>query len=644
MTNKNIKLGFTKSKAYGLCGVILTAALLAIMTPNVYADEVTNAQPATETVAPATTETSATETAAPATETAAPATETPATAAPANATIKATEETPTVEKTPTEVSKEGTTITVKNPEVDMHFNKTADGNGTGKYVNFKVEYKNIQFPDSMPINQGDQVVFTMPKEVSFRTNFDFDVKNPANETIGHAQTSIEKGTVTTTFNNYFTEHPLNKEMAMSFDAKWTEAVTSGEITRPNFDGTVKEVKVDPEAELDPGTEKFSKWGSQAEEDPQVLRWTFRLNLSKQKLENLIVKDRWSSNQEYVDGSMEAFFVDDAKTWKNYTPAKDYLESFHVLNGGFDLKMKTFDRILYVNYRTRLKTAVKESTDPINAVWATNGSEDPLANNYRAHIALVGGKGRASGEAEEIPTPEPEKPNTPTDPKEETPKETPKEEEKPKETPKETPKEEEKPKETPKETPKEEEKPKETPKETPKEEEKPKEDKPKETPKDEEKPKEDKPKEDKPKEDKPKEDKPKDEEKPKEDKPKEDEKPKEDKPKEDEKPKEDKPQPQPEPQPEPQPQPRPVPVPKPDLRRREVPKDEPRKQEVTKEVPTSENKKSENSESKEIKSISKIVNHRLRSLPKTGTVLSATLSVLGVIGMIIGIKMKRSTEE
>ena len=616
---KNIKLGFTKSKAYGLCGIILSTALFSLMAGTVSADEVTAPQPATETVATAATATA--ETAAPTTETAAPATETAAPAAPANAT----EETPTVEKAPTEVSKEDTTITVKNPDVDMHFTKSADGNGTGKYVNFKVEYKDIKFPDSMLINQGDQVVFTMPKEVSFRTNFDFDVKNPANETIGHAQTSIEKGTVTTTFNDYFSKHPLNKEMAMSFDAKWTEAVTSGEITRPNFDGTVKEVKVDPEAELDPGTEKFSKWGSQAEEDAQVLRWTFRLNLSKQKLENLIVKDRWSSNQEYVDGSMEAFFVDDVKNWTGYTSAKEYLEMFHVLNGGFDLKMKTFNRILYVNYRTRLKTPVKESTDPINAVWATNGSEDPLANNYRARIALVGGKGRASGEAEEIPTPEPEEPNTPTEPKEETPKETPKEEEKPKETPKEeekpkeTPKEEEKPKETPKE----EEKPKETPKETPKEEEKPK-----ETPKEEEKPKET----------------PKEDEKPKEDKPKDEEKPKEDKPKEDEKPKEDKPQPQPEPQPEPQPQPRPVPVPKPDLRRREVPKDEPRKQEVTKEVPTPENKKSENSGSKEIKSIGKIVNHRLRSLPKTGTVLSATLSILGVIGMIVGIKMKRSTEE
>ena len=86
------------------------------------------------------------------------------------------------------------------------------------------------------------------------------------------------------------------------------------------------------------------------------------------------------------------------------------------------------------------------------------------------------------------------------------------------------------------------------------------------------------------------------------------------------------------------------MPKPDLRRREVPKDEPRKQEVAKETPVRETKKSENSDSKEIKSVGKIVNHRLRSLPKTGTVLSTALSVLGVIGMIVGLKMKRSTEE
>lgn len=261
------------------------------MAGTVSADEVTAPQPATETVAPA--------------ATAAPTTET--------TTAAKTEETPTINKAATEVTKDGTTISVKNPEVDMHFEKSDAGNGTGKYNNFKVEYKDIQFPDSMTINEGDKVVFTMPEEVSFRTDFDFDVKNPADETIGHANASVKEGTVTTVFNDYFSKHPLNKEMSMTFDAKWTEKVTSGEVTRPNFNGTVKEVNVDPEPELDPGTEKFSKWGSQAEEDAQTLKWTIRFNLAKDKLENIILKDRWSSNQEYVDGSLELRTVEDVKT-------------------------------------------------------------------------------------------------------------------------------------------------------------------------------------------------------------------------------------------------------------------------------------------------------------------------------------------
>lgn len=170
--NKNIKLGYTKSKAYGLCGVILTAALMVIMAPRAYADEATTATPATETVAttetpaptaetttetPATTEATTAETPATteATTTEKPAeattTETPA------ATEQGSLETPTISTGATEITKEGDTITVKNPDVDMHFTKSADGNGTGKYVNFKVEYKDIKFPDSLAINQGTRL-------------------------------------------------------------------------------------------------------------------------------------------------------------------------------------------------------------------------------------------------------------------------------------------------------------------------------------------------------------------------------------------------------------------------------------------------------------------------------------------------------
>ena len=494
---KNIKLGLKKSKAYGLCGFILSAAMFTMFATPAYAEETTTvSQPVTEQVQPSVTEANTTEA----------------------VVTNSTTETTLAEKSATEVSKEGKVITVKNPDVDLHFTKGETGNGTGKYVNFKVEYKNVKIPDNVAVNEGDEIVFNMPKEVSFRTDFDFDVKNNLNETVGHAQASVEKGTVTTTFNDYFSKHPLNKEIAMIFDAKWTEAVTSGEITHPNFDGTVKEVHVDPEPELDPGKEKFSKWGSQDSSDAQVLNWTVRFNLAKDKLENIILQDRWSANQEYVSNSLELRTVEDVKTWTGDVSAQEYLDSFHVLNNGFDLKIKTLQKLMYINYKTRLKSSVKESIDPINAVWLTANNDNKLADNYRATISLVGGKGKAVGEAEDIPTPTPEtlKPTPETDG--EKPKETPKEEKPKNEIPKETPKEEkpknEIPKETPKvETPKETEKPtpkEETPKETPKEDEKPKE----ETPKTEDKPKENKPKVEQPKSDTPQKEEPKKDEEPK----------------------------------------------------------------------------------------------------------------------------------
>lgn len=467
---KNIKLGLKKSKAYGLCGFILSAAMFTMFATPAYAEETTTvSQPVTEQVQPSVTEANTTE---------------------AVVTNPTTETTP-AEKSATEVSKEGKVITVKNPDVDLHFTKGETGNGTGKYVNFKVEYKNVKIPDNVAVNEGDEIVFNMPKEVSFRTDFDFDVKNNLNETVGHAQASVEKGTVTTTFNDYFSKHPLNKEIAMIFDAKWTEAVTSGEITHPNFDGTVKEVHVDPEPELDPGKEKFSKWGSQDSSDARVLNWTVRFNLAKDKLENIILKDRWSSNQEYIADSLELRTVEDVKTWTGDVSAQEYLDSFHVLNNGFDLKIKTLQKLMYINYKTRLKSSVKESTDPVNAVWLTANNDNKLADNYRAIISLVGGKGKAVGEAEDIPTPTPEplKPTPETDG--EKPKETPKEEKPKNEIPKETPKEEKPKNEIPKETP--------NPKETPKEETPKPDNKPKETPKEVEKPKENPKSNDKPKE-------------------------------------------------------------------------------------------------------------------------------------------------
>ena len=316
----------------------------------------------------------------------------------------------------TKVEKQGTNITVTNPEVNLTF----DG-GKSKYGGFKVQYNDIQIPDTIAINSGDTLTLTMPKQVTFKTNFDFNVKSSDDEVVGHASTDLEKGTVVTVFNDVFTRKPINKHMKLEFDAAWTDAVKPGETVPLNFDGTEKSVTLDEETGPTPG-EMLAKWGSQAKEDAQIMRWTVRANFDHQTLTNTVIKDRWTKDQEYIEGSMNAFFIEDVVNWKGITDAKAYIDSFHVQAGGFDMKLKEFNKTLYLEYRTRLLTPVKLSTDPINAVWMTADNGIKI-DNYRSHISLVGGRGKADGANIEIPTEleKPETPEKPESPKPEEPK-------------------------------------------------------------------------------------------------------------------------------------------------------------------------------------------------------------------------------
>ena len=381
----------TSVKVLGLCPLILTA--LATTT---YADEVT-----------ATTETptTAVET------TVAPTTVAPETTVETTVAPTAVNEPALVEKSNTQVSKEGTNVIVKNPDVELKFE-----NGMSKYAGFKVEYKEIDIPDNIAVNAGDTLTMTLPKEMTFKTNFDFNVTDGDNEVVGHATTNMDKGSITTIFNDVFARKPLNKRVKMEFDAAWTDAVQPEQKVPLNFDGTEKTVTIGKEEGPTPG-EMLAKWGSQAKEDAQIMRWTVRVNWDKQEVNNGIIKDRWTADQEYIEDSMNAFFIDDVVKWTGISDAKAYIDSFHVQAGGFDMKLKNFNKTLYLEYRTRLLTPVKLSTNPVNAVWfkADNNIDVP---NYRSHISLVGGRGEATGDT--IIEPTPEAPTTNEEPKPEVP--------------------------------------------------------------------------------------------------------------------------------------------------------------------------------------------------------------------------------
>ena len=392
------KPSFTKSKAYGLCGTLALATALLIGAGTVSADETTqpmaDTQPAVSNVYTADNAGNITVTPS---ETVAPVAETPVFTPPAPVEAQPIVETQPVAETPaapTTVTKSGETINVENPNVEVTF-----PNGNGKYSPFEVEYKDINFPDDMAINEGDKVVTELPKEIGLQTSFDFDVYNNEN-IVGKANADAQARKITTTFNNYFTEHPLNKKMSLKFDAKWLDIVEPGKPVTVNFNGTVKTFEIADESPL-PTDELLSKWGSQDKKDPQVINWSLRLNTARQVLNYAKLKDTWSDNQEFVEGSQNFYFVEDPIKWTGIDfSAKDYLESWNVRADGFDAKFKEFNRIMYIDYQTRLKTAVKDSTNPTNKAELV--AVDAGAKSS-SKVQLVGGRGDASGENKPEPT-------------------------------------------------------------------------------------------------------------------------------------------------------------------------------------------------------------------------------------------------
>lgn len=412
------KTSFTKSKAYGLCGTLALATALLIGAGQVSADETTQpvaeTQPAVSNVYTADNAGNVTVTPS---ETVAPV-ETPKVLAPAPvesqpiaeapATVEttpavATESAPLAEvaqpvaetpKQPTEFVKEDNEIKVTNPDVIVD-----QSNGTGKYSGFTVEYKDVKFPDSMPINEGDKVTFNLPKEINFQTNYDFDVYNPEKVVVGKASTDVKTQTVTTVFNNYFATHPLNKQMSLKLDAKWTDKVESGNPVNVNFNGTVVTVNIGKEQEIGKD-ELLSKWGSQDENDPTVINWTARINYAKRVLNYVTIIDEMSENQKLVDNFFEVKNIESVDPWIDKGSAMDLVKSISKSDRGFTIKMDRLDHMIYINYKTKLVNAVKDSVNPTNKIELK--AETDGATSY-SYVQLVGGRGDASGENKPEPT-------------------------------------------------------------------------------------------------------------------------------------------------------------------------------------------------------------------------------------------------
>lgn len=388
------KPGFTKSKAFGLCGTLAIATALLIGAGQVSADETTapvaDTQPAVSNVYTADNAGNVTVTPS---ETAAPVESQPIAEAPATTTEVAqpVAETPAA---PTTVTKEGDTINVENPNVEVTF-----PNGNGKYSPFEVEYKDIQIPDDVPVNAGDKVTFDLPEEVKFQTSYEFDVHNPEKAVVGKATADATTNKVTTVFNDYFKTHPLNKSISLKLDASWTDKVVSGKPVNVNFNGTVVTANIGSEQVIGKD-ELITKWGFQDKEDPTVINWTARVNYAKRVLNYVSIIDTMSDNQKLVDNYFEVKNIESLDPWVDKGSAMDLVKSISKSEHGFEIKMDRLDHMIYLYYKTKLTNAVKDSTNPTNKIELKAENDGSVA--YQK-IQLVGGKGDASGENKPEPT-------------------------------------------------------------------------------------------------------------------------------------------------------------------------------------------------------------------------------------------------
>ena len=381
------KPSFTKSKAYGLCGTLALATALLIGVGTASADETTqlvaDTQPAANvytadnagkiTVTPVATTTVETAPVA-TTEVATPAAETPA--------------------APTTVTKTGDTINVENPNVTVE-----QPEGNGRYTPFKVKYEDVKIPDNIEVNEGDKVTFDLPEEVKFQTSYEFDVHNPENAVVGKATADAAANKVTTVFNDYFKNHPLNKSMNLELDASWTDKVVPGKPVNVNFNGTVVTVNVGS-GQVIGKDELVSKWGFQDKEDPTVINWTARVNYAKRVLNNVAIIDAMSDNQKLVDNYFEVKNIESLDPWIDKGSAMDLVKSISKSEHGFEIKMDRLDHMIYLYYKTKLVNAVKDSTNPTNKIELKAESDGAVA--YQK-IQLVGGRGDASGENKPEPT-------------------------------------------------------------------------------------------------------------------------------------------------------------------------------------------------------------------------------------------------
>ena len=213
--------------------------------------------------------------------------------------------------------KTGDTITVQNPNVEVHF-----PNGNNLYAPAETII-HMEIPDELEIKQNDKVVVDIPDAIRIPTSLHYDVNGPSGEVIGNAFLDSVSNKVITTFTDYYEKNRIAKQFTLTFSTGWKSYVKPNVPTELNFSGRKITVTVGPESAPVPAEKtKVTKYGEAVTGHPELIRWTIRLNsgslVAPQVLTNYQLIDTLPDDQVLVqdgDPVLDEFDSKTKNTWR-----------------------------------------------------------------------------------------------------------------------------------------------------------------------------------------------------------------------------------------------------------------------------------------------------------------------------------------
>lgn len=279
-----------------------------------------------------------------------------------------------------------TTFTINNNPV-VH---------TGKYGEGKFFIQpTYEFPNSVPINVGDTITYTVPNVFQFDADTTIEIKAPDNQTlIGELKTSRANNTATITITNdaYFKQNNDAKRLNAGFTVVWNHA--NAPLNQPvtfQLEGlgerTLTRIVVDEEPN------GISKWGVQRTDDTKIIEWRIRVNRDVATLTDVQLSDVIPNNQELV-GEIKGYYfrnwgADSGRTTMTADKVRVTGRQFTVTPGDLN------GQGLFLYYQTRIVGPVDRVNKKVYNKVTLSSNEKNVTLDAFAPISVIDASGQAS---------------------------------------------------------------------------------------------------------------------------------------------------------------------------------------------------------------------------------------------------------